>query len=97
MVVGYFDVVSVSIFLNEAHAVLVVDPDAVLSQAISLQGFEGVSRRAKIAKALSCVNLEQLTDCGLLDGLKPPGSDAVEDFLGLGIRKRPNHVYIVYR
>jgi hypothetical protein len=42
VVVHDFDIVGVSFAPMKADAVLIVDPDAVLSDAVSFQGFEPI-------------------------------------------------------
>ena len=45
MIVGDFDLVALAIVPHEADAPLVVDPDAVLTRPLPLQGFQAIRRR----------------------------------------------------
>jgi len=60
--------VLVSNLPDEADTPLVVDTDAVLSGAVSLQGFQPVPRRhAQAVAANSSIELQQLPQRGCLD------------------------------
>lgn len=97
MIVGYLNLVRISILPNETDPVAVVDPDAVLSGAVAFQGLKRVSRGAEIPQALRSVKLEELAHCNLRDRLHLPGSDSVEDVFGVAIAEGADHTSIVYR
>jgi hypothetical protein len=66
MVVGDFDIVSVTIHKAEANPPLFVDADAPLSFAVSFEGFKTVSRRdAQIVNTVGIVDLFELFKRGL--------------------------------
>jgi hypothetical protein len=70
---------------DEAHAPLIVDPDAVLPTAVALEGFELVVRRNPQARQFGGrVQLEQLVPRHPLDVLYPP-----EDRNAMDEQKRP--------
>jgi hypothetical protein len=54
MVVGYFNIIGVSVFPSKADPPLIVDPDTVLTLAVALQGLEPVTRRDFKALKASC-------------------------------------------
>jgi hypothetical protein len=87
----------VSIFPDEAEAIAVVDPNAVLSGAVVFQCLQGIARRTEIVKSPGRVKLKQFSNRNLFDSLKLPGSDSKEDLLGFGISKRSDYGLIVYR
>ena len=62
MIIGDLNLKGVSITPNETDAILVVDPNAMLSFAIPLQGFQMVARKyGKIRKSNRCVDLHELS------------------------------------
>jgi hypothetical protein len=82
----------VSVFPDEAEAIAVVDPNAVLSGAVAFQCLERIAGRTEIVERPGRVQLKQFSNGGLLDGLKSPGSDSKKYLLGFGISERPDHV-----
>jgi hypothetical protein len=85
-------IVGISITPDEADAVLVIDPDAVLSTAVTRQCFQAIAReRCEIPQIRGCVELLQLPlshACNVLQTAAEPGG---EQSLGLGVLERPNH------
>ena len=60
MVVNDLDVMSVTLPPHGADTILVVDPDAVLSQPVSTRSFDAVAReRAEVIESLGRVQLRQ--------------------------------------
>jgi hypothetical protein len=70
MVIGNLDVVCIPVAPYEAHAIPLIDSDAVLPGAVVLQRLQGVARRAEILKGLCGMDLKQLPDRDLFDRLK---------------------------
>jgi hypothetical protein len=94
VVVGHFGVIRVPVFPYEAKAVLVIDPNTVLSCARTLQSLESGAWGTEIVQALCRVKLEQLPNRNFLDGLELPRCDFVEDLFGLRVPKRAYHLFI---
>ena len=68
MIVGDFDLVALAIVPHEADAPLVVDPDAVLTRPLPLQGFQAIRRRnAQVVESLGRVEHSQLPACKYLN------------------------------
>jgi len=62
MIIGNLNFESIAITPYETDAVLVVDPNAVLSSAIPLQGLQMVAGKyGKIRKSNRCVDLHELS------------------------------------
>jgi hypothetical protein len=62
MIISDFNFKSIAITPHETDAILVVDPNAMLSFAIPLQGFQMVARKyGKIRKSNRCVDLHELS------------------------------------
>jgi hypothetical protein len=73
MVIGNFDVPRSVTFPDEAHSVLIVDPDAVLPLPISGKSFQSIAgRHAQIVQTDSDIELVQLTQGGRLNA--PPAA-----------------------
>ena len=91
MIIGDLHLIRVSIFPDEAEAIAVVDPDAVLSGAAAFQCLQRVTWRAEIVKRPGRVQLKQFSNRNLFDGLKLPGTGSQKDLLGFGISKGADH------
>jgi hypothetical protein len=92
VVVHDLHIISVPIVPNEADAILIVDPDAVLSPAVARERLEPITRkRPQVAELSSGVQLLQLPLSDSRHLLQPSAELASEQRLGLGILERPNH------
>jgi len=92
MVVCYFNVISVPIFPAKADSPLIVDPDAVLSLAIALQGLDPVARRdSEVFQMLGPMKVQELTSCNPFDRTKLRHVIIIEQRPGFGITERPYH------
>ena len=68
MIVDDLDIVGITVSPEEADAPLVVDPNAVGSGAIALQGFQLVARRdPKVLQLSGAVQVQQLPPSSALD------------------------------
>jgi len=78
---------------SEADAPLIVDPDAVLAFALTLQGFEPIGRRnAQIIQHGGVPQHAQLAPCHGLDiGRQAPGRRSAPDLFRLLVGKVPDH------
>jgi len=92
MIVGDLRLIRVASFPDEAEAIAVVDPDAVLSGAVVFQCFQRIARRAEIVQRRGRVKLKQSSNGSLFDGLKLSGSDPKEYLLGFDIPKRSDRI-----
>ena len=80
----------------EADPPLVVDTNAVLSLAISLEGLQSVLwRRGQVAKLMSAVEHFELPSRDPFDIRKPRHARPREQPLGPGIREGNDHLWIV--
>src|ERR1039457_3219083 len=93
MVVYNLNVNGIRLHPAEADPPLVLDLNAVLSQPITGQGFEAVSRnRAQIGEFPSGMNVVQLPLCHRSDALELPAELASKHLLGFFVPERPNQV-----
>jgi len=60
-----------SIFPDEAEAIAVVDPNAVLSGSVAFQRLQRIAWRTEIVKRPGCMKLKQFSNSDLFDGLIP--------------------------
>jgi hypothetical protein len=97
MVIDDFHVIGFRDFPAEAEPVLIVDLDAVLARTFLGHRFQRIAGRPEVIQAPRRMQLEELPNGGLFDGLKLTRPDAFEDFLRFGASKRANHKLIVYR
>lgn len=92
MIVHNLHIVGISIAPDEADAVLIVDPDAVLATAVTSKRLQAVSReRCEIAQLGGCVELLECPlshACNLLQTAAEPADRQVLSFVVL---ERPNH------
>lgn len=93
VVVHDLNILGVAIHPNEADAVSIVDPDAVLSSPVAGQRFEPVSGKCRqVSKCARCVDLLQLPLGHPRDLLQTSAEVAGKQRLGLGVLERPDHV-----
>jgi hypothetical protein len=61
MIIGDFDLECIAVMPYEADPELIVDPDAVLSSAVTLERFQAIAgENRKIRKHRSGMNLDEL-------------------------------------
>lgn len=97
MIVHNLHVVGVSIPPDEADAVLVIDPDAVLPAAVTRQRLQAIARkRRKIAKFSGRVELLQFSPRHASNLLQAAAESAAEQSLGFGVFERPDHAISRY-
>jgi len=98
VVIGYLNIMGVAFAPNKTDTPLVVDPNAVLSGAVSPQLFQPVSRQRRqnpeIVRAIENVQLAQRRS---LDGPKPATGMAKEEPLGFRRAKGLDHPGMLYR
>ena len=98
MVVGDLHVAGVPILPDKTDAVLVVNSYTVLSLPGAFQGFQAVAgNRRQIAQKSRLVQMDELTERNLFDGLKVLRGLLLKHPFGRGISKRLDHKLIVYR
>src|SRR5437879_3102307 len=92
VVVHNLYVVSLSAVPAKTDAVLIVDPDAVLSDPVSLQAFELVARPdQKIAQGNRSIQGIQPPLRGGFDVYEPADSFIVKQPFGIAAAERPDH------
>jgi len=97
VIIDDLDPMCVPILPDEADAISVVDPNAVLAGALVFQCLKRIAGRAKVGKYPGSVKLKSPTNCGLLDGHELPRPHSEKDLLCFGVSKRTDHHLIVYR
>lgn len=86
-------VLCVAIFPDEADAVAIVDPDAVLPASVARQRCEPIAgERGQISKLPRGVQLLELPLGHACDLLQTPAESAGEQRLRFGVLERPDHV-----
>jgi len=84
VVVHDFDIQRITILPTETDAPLVIDPDAMLSLSIALQGFQTIAwRYTKILYTDGAMKVKQLPSRYPLDIAKPPHVPIIEQRLGI--------------
>jgi hypothetical protein len=93
MVVGDFQIVGISLFPAEADAPLLVDPDAVLAEAVTCQGFQPVcGRDSQIIQVDRLADHREFVQGTLLNWKwQAFGSLLVPYFLGFLVRESLDH------
>jgi hypothetical protein len=92
VVIDDLDFVHTIVTPDEAQPPLIVDADAVLAPAVSLEQFKLVSGRYSQARQLGrSVQLHQLAPGNAFDIAKPMHRPAVKQGLGIGAREGPDH------
>jgi hypothetical protein len=82
---------------NEADAILIVDPDAMLTASIPLQGLQTISGRdTQIAQMDRRLNLIQLAARDSLNPCPAPVRACFKEFPGVGIMEALNHLRSLY-
>jgi hypothetical protein len=96
MVIYDFDVLCASVRPAEAYAELVIDPDAVLTGAITLQGFQPIAgRHAKVIQSTGNLQLTQLPTRDGSDAGKSPNPLALCNRLCVSALERLDHNSII--
>jgi hypothetical protein len=92
MVVGYFNVIGVSVFPAKADSPLIVNPYTMLTLAIALQSLETVARGdSEVLKVPGPVKVQELSPCNPFYRAKPGHIQIIEQCLGFGIAEGPDH------
>jgi hypothetical protein len=92
MIVDDLNLVCVPLAPNKTEPPLVVDPDAVLSSSIAVQGFQTIPRRSnQVSQFRSAVQLPKLPARDMLDGLKTPAWLSAVKSPGFGRAERLDH------
>src|SRR5690348_5970918 len=92
MVIRDFDIEGVTALPSKTHAELVVDANAVLPDAIALEGFETVAGRdTQITQRGGCLEILELAAGDGLDVHETPHTQAVEQGFGVFVGKRLYH------
>jgi len=98
VVVDDLDSISAAITPDEADAVLIIDPDAVLTAAISVEGFEAVPGwDAQIVESCGHLKLKELASGHPLKGDEPPNTDTAGQGLGVRAAERSDREPMITR
>ena len=96
MIIRNFDFVCATLFPFKADAVLIVDTDAVLTAAVSFQGFQMVSRRhAKIVQIACGFYLIKLAQSDFLERGPATIAAALKELLRVAVGEAPDHTEII--
>jgi hypothetical protein len=79
VVIDNFGIARVVVVPDESQAVLFIDADRVLSGAFLRERFQRIAGGAKIAEASGLVQLDELSEPRLFDGLKFAAVLALKD------------------
>jgi hypothetical protein len=95
MIVRHFDIESIAIGKAKTQTPLIVDPDRMFPNAITLQGLKLIARRqSKIVKDDRRVQLQQSHSGASLNiGRKSSRLPGQEKTLCFSISKRPDHLH----
>ena len=97
MVVCYFNVIGVSAFPVKAYSPLIVNPYTILPLTPTLQSLETVARgNSKVLKAPGPMKVQEFSPCNPFNRAKTGHVQIIEQRLGFGITKGPDHNKIVY-
>jgi len=93
MIVGYFNLVRVTVSPEEANTILSIDPNRMLTFPVSLEQFELVSRRgAKIAQAPRIVEHDEFASRDTLERAETSNVLALPKTLGITIAEASDHL-----
>jgi hypothetical protein len=89
VIVGNLYIERISFFPDETYPPLVVNPDAVLTRPLFLEGFKMVAPIDREHPEVSRgIQYQKLAARRLLDRLKPDHGPIVEDGFGIGVLER---------
>ena len=98
MIVNYLNCVSIAIFPNKAYAILIVNPDTVLSQPVPLLRFQPIARENRdIGEFRGCIDLDKLSFNDGSQSIESFGIKPLKDQLSIFGSKGSNHQCIVIR
>lgn len=97
VIVHDLDVPDVSTRPAKADAPLIIDSDAVLPLASSLQCLQAVAGwKPEILQAAGLVKIKELSASDALEGSEPRYVEILKESFGSGVAERPNHLDRVY-
>jgi len=84
--------ISITILPDKAYAILIIDPDAVLSQPAPLKRFQSIARKnGNIGECLGSMNLNKLSFDDIGQPIESFGRKPLENQLSIFGSKRSNH------
>jgi hypothetical protein len=93
VVFGDFDVIRPILSPGKTDSILIVDPDAVLSRAVSLKGLQSIAGRdQKVGKDAGVIQGKQASLCHRCDVHEFFDGFPLEQTLSLFISERPDHI-----
>jgi hypothetical protein len=81
----------------EADPVSIVDPNAVLSLPVALEGLKPKTRQIKVSQRYRCVEHFQSDTSGLLSRLKPPAEFPFQQALNIFVPAGTDHTLLILR
>src|SRR5438552_1989796 len=79
---------------TKTDAKLIVNPNAVLTSAITLQRLQAIARRrTQKVECMCCVKLRQLPNRNSNDARKPPAFSLLEQRLRIGTTEALDHIF----
>src|ERR1700683_537068 len=98
VVIGNFDIESMSFLPSKTDPVPIVDPDTVLARSISLQRLQPIGRwRRQVSQLIRTVDLHQFSECDLSNPLESPDSPLPEDRPSVFIAEGTDQRVIILR
>lgn len=98
VVIHNFDIMRMSVLPSETHAVLIVDPHAILSRPVAFQPLQLVrGRRRKVPQFLGAIYLDQTAQGNLGDLLESPDAPLLKDRPCILVAERTDHMDSVLR
>ncbi len=92
MVVCYFNVICVSVFPAKADSPLIVNPYTILPLSPALQSLKTVTwGNSEVLKVPGPMKVQELSPCNPFYGAKSRHVQVIEQLLGFGIMKGPDH------
>jgi len=92
MIIGYFNLECVAVTPYEACPVLIVDPDTVLSSAVTFERFQAIAgKKSKIRKYVCGMNLDEFSLNDLSKPMEAFGIPALKNKLRIPGSERSNH------
>jgi len=97
VVVDDLDFICARVTPHEAKSPLIINPNTVLTFAVSPQGLKPIARRSRqIAQFGGAIQLPELTSRNMLDCTEPTAGLPPVQPLGLRAAERPDHKRILF-
>ena len=98
VVIDDFDIVRITFSPFKTDAPLVIDPDAMLSFAVALQGLQPVAwRHPQVLQTEGAMQVKQFAPCHPFDITEPADVPVIEQRFSVSATERPDHMARVLR